>query len=511
MAVDSPSVIESRTVSRAGWGLWLIGLLFIVSRLPSILHEPGYQDEDVYAVPGWTILHTGVPSLPHLPSRNPGSPYFKSDEIAYLEPPFFFYVQAAFYTVLPIDYWTARLPSAISGALVLVMMGRLALRAGGTTSAALWGAGLFAISRWLYFNATQARPDAMCTAFGFATLLAIESWTRSRQWRWLVTAGVTIGLGGLTHPFALVYALQAAGWTFLVGRRWQRVLAPLTLAAVALAVASTWLILIVQNLPVFEAQFQNQFVHSQGGSLLTRLLWPWPAVEFHVGFLWPHLGPWQFLLAVFGPIACLAFGRAEKRPLLTTIGWLGVSGTWLLCSLVGPHHPVFGYFSYPSALAFIGVGWTVDRALRWVATKGLAGRAAAVALAISLIVSLLAGSRIRMIAEYVRHWNDINFDAPRFTARLLEKLPRDATYLVDEEFVLPFLVSGRKTIAFRAVIEEALPRSTHYDYRIQSRSTDRYFKHVAWDDQLDWIAGDPEDPFGCYVRVFRKEPAIPSE
>jgi 4-amino-4-deoxy-L-arabinose transferase-like glycosyltransferase len=506
IADEPTSVPPLQTPARTTWGLWLIALLFIASRLPSMLREPGREDEDVYAVPGWTILHTGVPSVPHLPSRNLKSPYYRADEIAFLEPPLFFYAQAAFFAVLPVEYWSARLPAAVSGALLLVMMGRLALRAGATPSAACWAAGLFALSRWLYFSATHARPDALCSAFGFAALLAVESWTRSRQSRWLVAGGVAIGLGGLTHPFALAYAIQAAFWTFASARGRQRVTAPLTLALVAMATASTWLALILQNVSAFGIQFENQFVHTRGGSLLTRLLWPWPAIMYHANGLFGHVSPWQFLLAAFGSAACIVCGKIENRPLLATIGWLAVSGAFLICGLVGTHHPVFGYFTYPSALAFIGVGWSVDRAVRRLAAAGPAGRGLAVALAAAVVVSFLFGSKIRVISEYVRHWNDINFNAPRFAASLIERLPPDATYVVDEEFVLDFLTAGRKTLAFRALVEDALPLTTPYDYRIRSRSTDRYFKDLTWDDQLLWTAGDPSNPYGCYAMVFQKNP-----
>jgi hypothetical protein len=32
------------------------------------------------------------------------------------------------------------------------------------------------------------------------------------HWPWLVWPGVFIGLGGLTHPFALAYAIQIGVW-----------------------------------------------------------------------------------------------------------------------------------------------------------------------------------------------------------------------------------------------------------------------------------------------------------
>jgi len=465
----------------------------------------GGQDEECYAVPGLTILETGLPKLPHLPSRNPESPYYRSDEAVYLEPPLSFYVQALFYAVLPDLYGTARLVSAFAGIAILFAMARLARLSGGTPRAALWGAGLFMMSRWFYFNTIAARPDALCTLFGFLAILSTEAWTRHRTWRWLVLTGLWIGLGGMTHPFALVYAIQLAVWVFLVERGWKRLLGPLAMAAVAVAVATLWIPLILQFPETFQIQFRNQFLHDRGGSLLLRSLWPWESIAFHVGFLWPHINPWQFLLAIGGAIACLVFSRREGRSLLSTIGWLSISGAWLLCGLVGAHHPVFGYFSYPSALAFIGVGWTVDRLSRWLSERGRVGRAAGLGFAMLLVVAMLLGSGIRVTWAYFRNWNRIDFDAPRFVEQLLARLPRDATFLVDEEFALDFIRDGRRTLAFRAIVEGAVPPSTPYDYRIEGRSTDRYFAHLRWDDNLLWTEGDPRDPYGIYVKVHRRK------
>ena len=78
--------------------------------------------------------------------------------------------------------------------------------------------------------------------------------------------------------------------------------------------------------------------------------------------------------------------------------------------------------------------------------------------------------------------------------------------LVDEEFALDFLTAGRKVIAFRFAQEHAIPRSTAYDFRIASRSTERYFADLRWNDELLWIAGNPNDPYGCYAYVYQRIP-----
>ncbi|MBX3440574.1 MAG: glycosyltransferase family 39 protein, partial [Planctomycetaceae bacterium] len=443
--MSSGELLRSRW--RATAGLLLIGMAFIAWRLPSLWREPGWQDEEVHAVPGLTILRTGLPQLPHLPSRNTRSPYYRADEVAFLEPPLYFYVTAAFYALLPDIYGAARLASAIGGILLLVLAGQLTFRCGGTIGAAVWGMGLFMMSRWFYFPAQAARPDVLCAAFGLMAILATDDWIRTHRSGSLIAAGAVIGLGGLTHPFAMAYAVQMAVWMFLSQRGWRRLLAPGMLALVALLVFSAWLLLIEGRSEIFSLQFRNQLIHERGGTFIARLLWPWESLTFHAGFLWPHIEAWQFLLALSGALLCLLLGKTERRPLLSTVGWLSLSGAFLISVLVGPHHPVFGYFSYPAALAFIGIGWGIDRVLRVLSMRGLMGSLAAAIVGMTCILSMLPGSRIRMNLAYLRNWNHINYNAPEFADRLIDRLPEAAVYLVDEEFVLDFVAAGRNVIA----------------------------------------------------------------
>ncbi len=75
--------------------------------------QPGGQDEDCYAVPGWTFLKEGIPRLPHIPARNPESVFYRAEEAIYCEPPFYFCFQSLFYALFPVCYGTARLSSTV--------------------------------------------------------------------------------------------------------------------------------------------------------------------------------------------------------------------------------------------------------------------------------------------------------------------------------------------------------------------------------------------------------------
>ena len=49
-----------------------------------------------------------------------------------------------------------------------------------------------------------------------------------------------------------------------------------------------------------------------------------------------------------------------------------------------------------------------------------------------------------------------------------------------------------------------MPADLEYDYRIESRSTVRYFADMKWDDELILTLGDPNEPYGCYARVHQR-------
>ena len=53
--------------------------MFLALRGPVMYHQPGGYDEDFYAVPGLTILQSGIPRLPHVPARNPESVFYHGD------------------------------------------------------------------------------------------------------------------------------------------------------------------------------------------------------------------------------------------------------------------------------------------------------------------------------------------------------------------------------------------------------------------------------------------------
>jgi 4-amino-4-deoxy-L-arabinose transferase-like glycosyltransferase len=483
--------------------LVLIGIVatFFAVRLPLMYRQPGGQDEGCYAVPGLTILQSGIPRLPHVPARNPESVYYRADDALFAEPPFTFYVQAVLYAVLPHQFGTARLASALAGAMLLGLVYRLTKEAGGNDRAALWAAGLCSLSRWFYFPATSARPDIWCALFGVAAVWCVLTEQRRGQWTWMSAAGVCLGLGGLSHPFAILYAVQLAVWSAMTTRGWRRVGRPAGLAAVALLVAALWLPLMALFPEACRMQFRNQFGHTAESALWYRAVMPWESLGYHAVVMWNHCGAWQFGLVGVGLLAASVAGYRQRSSAMQSVCWLAWSSIYLLSIVVGRHHPVIGYWVYPAALMFAAVGWCFDKVL-----YGL-GRCARlswaqVPLALAVAALMLPGSGLRALAAHYRHWNEIEYNAPRFARRLIDSLPPQVVCAVDTQFTLDFVAAGRPTLWAQTMPIYFRLDQFDYDVLIVSREADDLGLARQLGARLRRREGFRHGIFACYAEVY---------
>lgn len=479
--------------------------------------QPGIQDEDCYAVPGVMVLQTGIPQLPNVPARNPESVFFHADEVLYSEPPLFFYLQASLYSVLPICYGTARLGSTLSGLLIALLLVQINRHLGNTARAGYWAAGLFLFSRWFYFPAMSARPDMLCSFFGVAGVYFLLRFAEDSRKRWLVAIGIAIGLGGLTHPFAITYAIQFAVWVALISKGILRLGLPLLMALVAVSTTLLWLPIIMIAPDVFEVQFRNQFLASQEHGLLYRMVVPWQSLYYH--FLTPqgmvrHIGIWQFSLAFIPVLICLV-NRRDHRAMFSIVA-LSLSSVYLMSVFVGPHHPVIGYWSYSAALMFLCTGRVVDRlaerlgmtlASFW--PDRIAQRAALAMLGVILAVSLVPGSGIRTWLAYVKHWNDDTYNAPRFAQQLIAEIPKSAVVAVDTEYLLDFVASGRDCVLLNTAPIYFRLDNHGFDYLVLSRLGDARQASEPFEIKLIRSFGNREDEFANYAEVYQSIEPIP--
>lgn len=486
--------------SALGWGL--IAILFLAMRLPVIYCQPGGQDEDCYAVPGITILRTGYPQLPHLPARNPESVYYRADEMLYCEPPLYFYWQAAFYAILPDVYGTARLSSVIAGLGLLFAFHRLSRLAGVSTSASLIATGLLSLSRWFYFPATCARPDILCAMLGVASVLTFWSYRTTGRRRWLLTAGVCLGLGGLTHPFAIVFAIQLAVWTIWSASGLRRIRDLATLTGIALAVFALWLPFILKHPEIFQVQMRNQFGSGHQDSIVWRLLMPWSSLKYHAITMWNHIGALQFSVIAIGLIWSTLASWRGRIPAIWTLCCLIWSSIYLLSVAVGTHHIVSGYWVYPAALAFVPLGYRVGQGQSKIPRLSI--RVLGI---LSLISMMVPGSGIRSIVAYVQRSVDIRYNEPAFARQLIDSLPREAVIIVDTQFALDFVVAGRKVLLSQTLPMYMPVAEFQYDFLVVSRFGENSQLAQTLQGELIRTEGVPEDLFACVAWIYQSSPA----
>jgi hypothetical protein len=479
-------------------------IAFILMRLPMMYRVPADEDENCYGAPGLTVLESGVPRLPHVPARNLDSVYYKADQALFAEPPLSFYWQAAFYAVFPKTLGTARLSSAVAGALLLWCVFRLAVRSGVSEMSAALACAALSLSRWFFFPAVRARPEIVCVLFGMLAVSMTWVWCESRRRRDLVLTGFLIGSGGLAHPAALVYAVQIAFWIALISRGSQRIIAPLVVGATAILTAGLWFPLIVVYPDAFKVQFHNQFLGSSNSSPFKNLIWPWESFAYHGESLLWYLGNLQCGLVAVAILAALVATGRRPSP-FRTVAWLSLSGFLLTAIIVGPHHRVYGYFLYPAALSFVLIGRGIDAVVSWGVGRGISSVASQWGVAAVLTVLLLPGSGLRMLAISYKHWNDVNYNTPAFCAALMESLPPDAAVIVDEPFVIEFIAQGRNVLLAQTAPFYFRAQDFPCDFLVLGRPSanrEKLLQHFPV--ELVKTFGDRDDPFACFAEIYRR-------
>jgi len=520
---------------RRSWKLVAICVVFTALRLPVAWRQIPAQDEDYFAVPGLTILREGIPRIPYMPSRNPKGAFYKADEMLFTLPPLYFYWQALVYVFVGPSTAAARLASMLCGVAAIVVVFQLALIWLRHERAALWSAGLFAASRVVYFPVLIARPDMLLGLLGLTTLLAVAHWNESRRALWLLAAGVAIGANALTHPFAIVPAIQATVWVLIASGNWRsRIRNVATLAVAATPVFLLWGVLIVQNPEAFRLQFSNAVLNQSGPGLISRLIMPLESLRIQWPIFLEHVGRLQAVAMLAGVVAATVV--CVRRP---TSGWrtlvaLTWSAMYLHVAFVG-RHPTKGYWCYTGALMFLCLGGVVARVLyghkeatesnsgldpsprpsppngvesaidtarggeggkRSVPFATLAGLGIAVAV-------MLPGAGLRTVVAHLRHWDDVNYDATRFTQELMQAVPADAKLVVDPGYIFDFYRAGRDVTLGLDYPFFFSVRGTEYDYVVGGPYSIRDKVPEALDAQFVRAYGDREDLFACYAEVYR--------
>lgn len=469
---------------------------FALLRLPMIVHSPGVQDEQWFAVPGWTVWNEGVPRIPYVPTRNRETLFQDADRCLMALPPALFYVQAPFHALFPPGYATARVPLFLGGIATIVITFGLARKMGASVAASVLAAGVIAIGRPLMFTATVARPDLLSAVCGWSSLWLLWCYVHDPRWRTLVASGLVCGLGGLFHPFALVFAMQGGVILLIAGAAWWRKLQRLAVFGGACGIAiALWAPLIVMYPSEFRSQFFANVLDRAGPGLPARLVWPWPSLGHHAGLLIEFAGPWQLAFWIVTLIAA-SITIWKTRPRWESGAGLAILFSSIyLTAVVAGIHPTKGYWIYPAVWIAAAGALVIDH-MRW--NRGV--RFAAVTMIVSML--MLPGGGLRTTWIYLTHWGEPELHGPTFIAGVLDQLPREGLFLADLTYVYDCYLSGRTTML-------AQDRKTYWgdrDLAYEALLLAWEGEDAQWASQYDGVLkqryGSRQRPQTCFVDVY---------
>lgn len=230
--------------------------------------------------------------------------------------PGFLWPQALSARIFGFSAWALTLPQVIEGVVGVVVLGRAVRRWAGP-AAGLLAAGIFAFTPVVASMFGHALEDAALT---MCLVLAAHAWQRAvdgARLRWLLLAGLWVGLGFQAKMLVAWVVLPAFALAYLVAApaSLRRRLAHLGLAGlVAAAVSASWM-LIVALTPAADRPFvdgttnDSVFAMVLGYNGVTRFGAPGPG-----GAITPN----------FGQLPAVATGGAKLLDphLATQIGWL---------------------------------------------------------------------------------------------------------------------------------------------------------------------------------------------
>ncbi len=479
-------------------------VVFTVLRLPVLLHAPGGQDEEWYAVPGLTIAQQGVPRVPYSRASEPGSVFRGADEMLFAQPPLSFYAQAPFFLVLEDNYATARLASFLAGCFSIGLTFAIAQRLTGDARIASGAAVLYSLSRLCFFPAVVARPDMICGMLGLASVLMMLAWQSTRRHRSLVFAGIAVGLSALTHPFAIVFGIQTTLWVLLtsgtIAQRFWR----LSILTVSIAMTfALWLPLIAMRPDLFRSQFIGNILRPAGPGLVARAIMPWESLANQIPQLIERAHPIQFGMLAAGLVFALGLGCKTRRPAILQLVTLAITSVYLLVVCLGVH-PIQGFWCYSAALSWICVALAIVHVLDLVARWKSAHRIALGTVVILVLAAMIPGSGFRTTLAYAKHWNDNDYMSSRFIKRVLADVPDDASITVGPEFALDVYARGGREVVL-ACKHPMYFDSTRYPtkYYLFGRRDFAEGFPAGYDCTLVRSYGIRDDIFANYVELYR--------
>jgi hypothetical protein len=493
---------------------WILPvLLFVVLRFPAMVHQPGMQDEQWFAVPGLTVWQEGVPRIPYVPTRQRDTFFENADVCLMALPPGLFYVQAPFFGMFKAGYPTARIPLFLGAMIAIGITYQITRRLGGSVLTSGAAATLVALSRPLLFTGLTTRPDLLCILLGwFAMLVLWKQWSNDRL-RGSLYVGALCGLGGLFHPFALVFCIQAGIGTLLKSVSWNRmILHVICLAGSAIAVISFWLPLILRFPAEFQSQFYANVLDRAGPGLLSRLLSPTDSLIHHTKLLIEFAGVWQFGMMAFGLIAgsFLLWRRRSKSNSfkLESVGYIALawSSVYLTATVAGLH-PTKGYWIYSFVWLIPLLMVSLQSAAAYFSKSlgcrdGLVWGCSAVSFAVVLLM-MIPGAGLRSTRLYYLNWRDPSLHASTFIQGVLNDLPKKGIFYADLSYVFDVYLSGRQTRLCQEKKQYWGDEELDYEYLILSWEGEDANWAPQYDARFVRRIGDRQYEQSCFVDLYQ--------
>ncbi len=485
---------------------------FAALRLLPILMLPAGQDEEWYGVPGLTIASEGIPRVPYVRTTDEQSVMLGAETMLFAQPPLAFYAQAPFYWLFTDTCGTARLASLIAACISIVTVYALGCKWFVDYRLGLLAAGLFSLSRLLYFPASSSRPDMLCGMWGLIGIYGLVGYSQTKLSRWLVATGICIGLAGLTHPFALVFATQATVWIWLSEGKTIERFRRFILFSLSVTVSfSLWLPLIFLHPDLFRLQFVANILRPAGPGLLRRFLIPFESIADQIPQLIDRAHPIQLSLMVTGVVtaALLAYRRKERFALVCSV--LAMSGAYLLIVYVGVH-PMQGFWCYFAGPAWLCFSYSFILLFRYVDRRFKSGKVRFFiksGLISLLVLAFIPGGGLRTVYVLLLHRSDWKYSSPRFIHTVLSDIPANATITVGPEYAIEAYACGR--LVTLACDNPLYFLSTDYptDYYIFSRRS-LPKNHVPGAVPMKYSCeylrsyGELNDTFANYAEVYRR-------
>ena len=318
-----------------------------------------------------------------------------------------------------------------------------------------------------------------------------------------MSSGVCLGLAGLTHPFAIVFAVQVGIWNAIrsggVLQRFSRCVLLVAATAITFAI---WIPLIATATDLFKAQFVGNILRPAGPGLLARFVMPMDSFANQIPQLFQRAHPIQFVVLAGGLVMSGVISLTRRNRNAGLCWLLAVSSIYLLVVCVGIH-PIQGFWCYPAAFAWICVAYAL--------VSGFDGcsapRVVRIVLTTALFGLLLPGAGLRATWTYIVRWDDTNYASRHFVRQILVEVPDEATVAVGREFALDAYGSGRDIIL--ACRHPMYFDSTEFptDFLIIGRRDHEEqmiegYESAGYRPQRLKSFGNPDDPLSCYAELW---------